>query len=148
MTDGAQTFVVFAPYASHSVTRGEELMCRDCHVIADGDGGYEGNAAVAQYLTDGTVTTTTWNDETALLEGPAGIIPLPHDWISEDGEKGALDMDFAYYLGNTTDPVTKNPAGDQWDFLKTGPDRGHMPYGTPLSEAQIQRLILDAFPDE
>jgi hypothetical protein len=148
-TDGAQTFAVFAPYAAHSVTRGEELMCRDCHVINDGNGGYEGNPALVQYLTEGTVTTTTWNDSTDLLDGPSGIIPLPHDWISETGEKGSLDMDFVYYLGNTDDLVTKNPAGDQWDFLKTGPDRGHMPYGTPLSEDQINNLILDeGFPDE
>jgi hypothetical protein len=149
-TDNAQTFVVFAPYAAHSVTKAGELMCRDCHVIPDGEGGYEGNPAVAQYLSEGTVTTTTWNSSTNLLEGPTGIIPLPHDWISETGGKGKLDMDFVYYLGNTDDPVTKNPAGDQWDFLKTGPDRGHMPYGTPLSEEQMQNLILnlDEFPDE
>ena len=155
-TDDAQTFVVFAPYASHSVTKGEDLDCLDCHVTDDGNGGYEGNPAVAQYLTEGTVTTTSWNpdpdptveDEPGLLEGPTGIIPLPHDWISEEGTKGSLDMDFVYYLGNTTDPVAKNPEGDQWDFLKTGPDRGHMPYGTPLSAEQMEDLILDAFPAE
>jgi hypothetical protein len=147
-TADAQTFAVFAPYAAHSVSRGEELRCRDCHVVEDGDGGYAGNPAVVQYLAEGTVTTTTWNDVTGLLDGPSGIIPLPHDWIAADGAKGALDMDFAYYLGNTDDPVTKNPAGDMWDFLKTGPDRGHMPYGTPLSAEQMQALILDEFPDE
>ena len=148
-TEDAQTFVVFAPYAAHSVTRGEELMCRDCHVIPDGNGGYEGNPALVQYLTEGTVTTTTWNASTRLLDGPTGIIPLPHDWISETDEKGSLDMDFVYYLGNTDDPVTKNPAGDLWDYLKTGPDRGHMPYGTPLSADQINNLILEqGFPDE
>jgi len=120
-------------------------------VIPDGNGGYDGNPAVVQYLNEGTVTTTTWNPDAGvvgMLEGPTGIIPLPHDWISETGGKGKLDMDFVYYLGNTSDPVTKNPAGDQWAFLKTGPDRGHMPYGTPLSEEQIQNLILDEFPDE
>ena len=148
-TEDVQTFVVFAPFASHSVTRGEEIMCRDCHVVSDGNGGYEGNPAIVEYLTEGTVTTTTWNPDAGvagLLEGPTGIIPLPHDWAPDQG--GALKMDFVYYLGNTTDPVTKNPAGDQWAFLKTGPDRGHMPYGTPLSEEQMQNLILDAFPDE
>ncbi len=150
-TEKAKTFVVFAPFASHSVTRGEELKCRDCHVVWDKDNKvYEGNPAVAQYLTKGTVTTTTWNPETKLLEGPSGIIPLPHDWITETGEKGVLDMDFVYWLGDTTDPVTKNPAGDQWTFLKTGPDRGHTPYGTPLSKKQMKNLILKGkkFPDE
>ena len=124
-------------------------MCRDCHVVSDDNGGYEGNPAIVEYLTEGTVTTTTWNPDAGvagLLEGPTGTIPLPHDWAPDQG--GALKMDFVYYLGNTTDPVTKNPTGDQWAFLKTGPDRGHMPYGTPLSEEQIQNLILDAFPDE
>jgi hypothetical protein len=149
-TENAQTFTVFAPYASHSVTKGEGLKCRDCHVIRV-PGGYEGNAAVVEYLTKGTVTTTVWNPGAGiagLLEGPKGIIPLPPDWISADGTKGTLDMDFAYYLGNTTNLVTKDLEGDDWAFLKTGPDRGHMPYGTPLSADQMQDLILDAFPDE
>jgi len=136
-------------------------MCRDCHVIDDGDGGYEGNPAAAQWLTNGVVETTKWNptgncvDPDAsgdgCLEGPTGIIPVPPDWLADEtGEPGtgSLQMDFVYYLGNTTDPVTKNPDGDQWAFLKTGPDRGHMPYGTPLSEGQMRRLILDDFPDE
>ena len=150
-TGDAQTFAVFAPYASHSVTKGENLRCRDCHVIPNGSGGYEGNAAVARYLTEGKVTTTVWNPDAGiagLLESPTGIIPLPPDWISECGTKGTLDMDFAYYLGNTTDAVTKDLEGDDWAFLKTGPDRGHMPYGTPLSADQMEDLILDAFPDE
>jgi hypothetical protein len=147
--EDTQTFVVFAPYAAHSVTKAEELKCRDCHVIPDGKGGYEGNPAVVQYLSEGTVTTTTWNPDAGvagLLEGPTGIIPLPHDWAPDNG--GALAMDFVHYLGNPEDDVTKNPAGDQWAFLKTGPDRGQMPYGTPLSEQQMQNLILDEFPDE
>jgi hypothetical protein len=148
-TDGAQTFTVFAPYAAHAVTKAEALMCRDCHVVPDGNGGYEGNPALAQYLTEGVVQTTQWNHETQLLEGPAGIIPLPSDWApTASGDPGSLAMDFVYYLGNTTDPVTRNPEGDQWTFLKTGPDRGHMPYGTPLSVGQMQSLILTEFPDE
>ena len=147
-TEDAKTFVVFAPYASHSVTKAETLECMDCHVKRVEGGGYEGNPALVQYLTEGKVTTTVWNPETNLLEGPNGIIPLPYDWISASGEKGALDMDFVYYLGNTTDPVTKNPAGDDWAFLKTGPDRGHMPYGSPLSDAQIQNMILSDHDDD
>jgi hypothetical protein len=109
---------------------------------------------VARYLTEGKVTTTVWNPAAGtagtagLLEGPKGIIPLPPDWSSADGTKGTLDMDFAYYRGNTTDAVTKDPEGDDWAFLKTGPDRGHMPYGTPLSKQQMQKLILNSFPDE
>lgn len=145
-TGNAQTFVVFAPYAAHSVTKAEELECLDCHVRRTGKGQFEGNPAVIQYLTEGTVTTTTWNPETKMLEGPTGIIPVPHDWAP--GEGGALEMDFVYYLGNPTDPVTKNPAGDQWAFLKTGPDRGHMPYGTPLSREQIEKLILEDEEDD
>jgi hypothetical protein len=139
-TSDVQTFAVFAPYAAHSVTRGEDLECLDCHVADDGNGGYEGNPAVAQYLTEGIVETTRWNAETNLLEGPTGIIPVPHDWTPDNG--AALKMDFVYYLGNTTDPVSKNLEGDQWDFLKEGPDRGHMPYGTPLSEDQMEKLLL------
>ena len=142
-TEDAQTFVVFAPYASHSVTRAETLECLDCHVKEAEDGGYIGNPALIEYLTQGTVTTTTWNPDAGvagLLEGPSGIIPLPYDWEPDKG--GALKMDFAYYLGNTTDPVTKNPDGDDWAFLKTGPDRGHTPYGSPLSEKQIEAMIL------
>ena len=148
-TENAKTFVVFAPFASHSVTKGEELKCRDCHVVSDGNGGYEGNPAMVQYLTEGTVTTTKWNPDASvagMLEGPSGTIPIPHDWAP--GQGGALKMDFAYYLGNTEDPVVKDPDGDEWAFLKTGPDGGHMPYGSPLSEEQIQKLILDEFPDE
>jgi hypothetical protein len=130
VTEDAQTFVVFAPYASHAVTKGESLKCRDCHLIPDGNGGYEGSAAVARYLTEGRVTTTVWNPNAGiagLLEGPKGVFPLPPDWIFADGTKGRLDMDFAYYLGNTTNLVPKDPEGDDLAFLKTGPDRGHMP---------------------
>ena len=74
------------------------------------------------------------------LEGPAGIIPVPPNWLPADG--GTLRMDFVHYLGDTTDPVTRNPAGDQWAFLKTGPDAGHMPFGSSLSVQQMNRLIL------
>lgn len=145
--DEAQTFAVFAPYAAHAVTRGENLKCRDCHVTPDGNGGYEGNPALAQYLSEGIVETTHWNTETNLLEGPTGIIPLPHDWAPDDEGGGSLAMDFVYFLGNTDAGITKNP--DEWAFLKTGPDRGQMPYGTALSEDQIDNLILDeGFPDE
>jgi hypothetical protein len=157
-TEGAQTFAVFAPYAAHAVIKGEELGCMDCHAAPDGNGGYVGNPEVVRYFTDGYVQATKWNEgancsgsdpgvdpATGCLEGPAGIIPVPHDWLPDDG--GALMMDFAYYLGNTTDPVQKNPAGDQWDFLKTGPDAGHMPYGKPLSEDQMLKLILDQIPE-
>jgi hypothetical protein len=144
-TENAQTFTVFAPYAAHAVTRGEELKCLDCHAVWNGLG-CEGNPAVCQYDNERIVETTHWNNETNLLEGPTGIIPIPPDWAPDSG--GALDMDFVYYLGNTTDPVTKNLEGDDWAFLKTGPDRGHMPYGTPLSHEQMQNLILDEFPDE
>ncbi len=52
-------------------------------------------------------------------------------------------MDLVYDLGDTTDPVTKNPAGDQWPFLNVARVRGHMPFGTPPSEVPIGGLILD-----
>jgi hypothetical protein len=117
--ENPQSFAVFAPYASHSVIKGENLRYRDCQLIPNGSQGCEGNAAVARYLTEGQVATTLWNPNpgfAGLLVGPNGIIPLSPDWISEEGTKCALDMDFAYHLGNATNPVTKDPEGDDSAF--------------------------------
>lgn len=53
------------------------------------------------------MTTITWNPDTSLLEGPAGIIPLPHDWAPQVG--GSLAMDFVYYLGKHLGPCDQEP---------------------------------------
>jgi len=47
------------------MSRGEKLACLVCHVIKIGTDPnvYDGNPAVVQYLTEGTVTTTTWNPD-------------------------------------------------------------------------------------
>jgi len=52
-TDGAQTFVVFALYAAHSVTKGEDVECLDFR----SDRNLVGNPAAIQYLTKRTITT-------------------------------------------------------------------------------------------
>ena len=77
------------------------------------------NAAIAQYNESGTMEVTQWDGK--VLQGPQGVIPVPPDWES------ALLFDF----------VASPPS---WTFFKSGADGVDMPFGTPLSESQMQSL--------
>jgi len=131
-------FYVLAPYAAHTVTRADDLECDDCHVKIKGKS-IKGNAALKEYLeTDGYITVNQWDadaGDAGMLLAPTGIIPVPPDW------RKALLFDFVYYLGDVTDPVVKDPAGTTWGVLEPETVKMHMPYGTPLTAEQMDKLI-------
>jgi hypothetical protein len=66
-----------------------------------------------------------------------GTIPVPPDWAD------ALQFDFVYWTKLPTDGVVTDADGKYWNYLKTGADMVHMPYGSPLSAEQIEKLFLD-----
>jgi hypothetical protein len=132
-------FYVLAPYVAHSVTRAEGLECNDCHVKIKGKS-IEGNAALKEYRETGHITVNQWDadaGDAGMLLAPTGIIPVPPDW------EQALLFDFAYYLGGVTDPIEPNPDGTLWGVLELEPAtvQMHMPYGTPLTQDQMDKLI-------
>jgi hypothetical protein len=55
----------------------------------------------------------------------------------------ALLFDFVYWTKQPTDAVVKDSTGAYWDYLMTGATMVHMPYGTPLSAEQIEKLIIE-----
>jgi hypothetical protein len=131
-------FYVLAPYVAHSVTRAEGLDCNDCHVKIKGKSRIEGNAAMKEYLQTGHITVNQWDTDAGaagMLLPPTGIIPVPPDW------QEALLFDFAYYLGLATDGISMDPLGTTWGVLEPETVGKHMPYGTPLTEEQMNRLI-------
>ena len=141
------SFYVLEPYVAHTIGNGTNVTCEDCHVYeAKKDGSLSGNAALISYLTTGSITANQWVPETVdddnaatygKLLAPVGTIPVPPDWAD------ALQFDFVYWTGAKTDPVVKDTSGANWNYLKTGADMVHMPYGSPLSAEQIENLILD-----
>lgn len=139
------SFYVLEPYVAHTIGDGANVTCEDCHVHQGADGSLSGNAALVGYLESGQIRANQWVPETVddgnpatfgKLLAPKGTIPVPPDWES------ALVFDFVKWTKAPTDPVVKDPLGANWDFLKTGADMVHMPYGSPLSEEQIDKLIL------
>ena len=121
-----QTFLTIAPFFGHSVTK-EGIMCDDCH----------GNAAVTEYNDTGQIVVTRWDPEaegTDRLIGPTGVIPIPPDWET------ALQFDFLDYTGEATDPINRDDNLPLWDFLKTGADGQHAPFGEPLTVDQMNAL--------
>jgi hypothetical protein len=144
------SFYVLAPFSAHTISKGTEVECLHCHVQlvpAKAKGGgrvIEGNAALASYLTNGTITVNKWvpeevDDGNPLTYGkllaPQGIIPVVPDW------KDALQFDFVYWTGLPTDPVVRDETAEKWNFLKSGADLVHMPYGSALTEEQLDRLV-------
>ena len=72
-----------------------------------------------------------------MLLAPTGIIPIPPDW------QEALLFDFAYYLHSPTDGIEQDPNAVNWGVLDLDPEGvgKHMPYGTPLTQDQMDKLI-------
>lgn len=126
-----KTFVAIAPFVGHSVTR-QGSACGDCHLQ-----GGTGNQNLKEYVDSGKITVTRWDAQAegaARLVGPTGIIPVPPDWQT------ALEFAFLQYTGADTDPINKDENLPLWDFLKTEQDGQHMPYGTPLTAEQMEKL--------
>lgn len=142
----AVSFYVIGPYVAHTISKGENVACDDCHLRVDSnDQILGGNAALAQYFTQRTMTMSRWVHESVddgnpatygVLEAPNGVIPIPEDF----GQ--ALQWDFVYWTLDPSAPVVKDSSGANWNYLKSGPNMVHMPFGTPLTNSQMQKLIL------
>jgi len=134
LTYNGQSFYVLAPYAAHSITT--DIKCTDCHLQGPKGGKAAAspkNSPINEYVETGKITVTRWDDESGLLIGTKGVIPVPPDW------KEALQFDFVVYNGDPTDPVDMDPS--KWSYLKTGADMLDMPFGQPLTERQMWHLI-------
>jgi hypothetical protein len=129
-----QSFVTITPFVAH-ITR-QASQCGDCH----------GNTHVEQYNTSGQINVTTWDDTAegaARLVGPTGVIPVPPDW------KTAMKFAFLNYTGDATIAPPGATASDDakahelalWQFLENEPDGGHIVYGEPLTQEQMNDLI-------
>ncbi len=145
------SFYVMEPYVAHSIGdgtgtgTGPKVICEDCHVNEAKDGSLTGNPALISYLDSGVIQANKWEAETlddgnpatfGKLLAPVGTIPVPPDWDT------ALLFDFVYWTKLPSDPVVKDSTGAYWDYLMTGATMVHMPYGSPLSAEQIEKLIL------
>ncbi len=115
------TFVVIAPYYSHSVEM-NAVVCEDCH----------GSQAVNEYRATGEIKVVQWNGETESLEQATGIIPVPPDYET------ALKFHYVDWDGEALDEFGK----PVWTLFKTETDAFQMirKYGSPLTEGQIQKL--------
>lgn len=111
-----KTVVGWAPFYAHTISRNAVRGCGDCH----------DNPAVAKWFRDGAIDVVTWNEGTQKLSHRKGFIPVPPNY-----DAGGLLFDFV-----DLDQV----GGSVWSFLETGPDRSHMPYGTPLTKAQMDKI--------
>jgi len=106
------SFLVFAPFYAHSVSR-NAVTCASCHSAA----------AVGEYDTTGEIQVVEWNAGTSELEYITGVIPIPPDYQT------SMLFDFVDWNGTA------------WEFMEAGPDTWQMPFGTPLTAAQMNDLI-------
>ncbi|HEY0995509.1 MAG TPA: cytochrome c3 family protein [Gemmatimonadaceae bacterium] len=112
VTYQGKAFVAIGPYYGHTIANAGR-QCNDCHGIQ----------AVRDYNLTGKITVAKWDPVQKKIIPSTGVMPVPADF-----EK-AFEMDFL---------AREN---GQWIFLKTGADRMHMLRGTPLTQAQINRLV-------
>lgn len=127
-----QTFLAMAPFFGHSITK-EDIACGDCHRQNGA-----GNANVQEYMDTGQIVVTSWDataEGAARLVGPNGVIPVPEDWQT------SLIFAFLDYTGDPTDAINGANNLPLWDFLKNGADGSHMPFGTPLTDEQMDALM-------
>lgn len=127
-----KSFVVVAPFYSHTITRAGRA-CTACHYYASSDAG---NANVREYANNGQITIAAWDGTQAganRITGPSGVIPVPTDWAD------AFQFDHLDYLG---DPSSTTTDATQWVFLKNTTDQTQMleEYSTPLTAAQMADL--------
>lgn len=111
-----KTVIGWGPFYAHTISRNAVKSCGDCH----------DNPAVAKWFEDGAIDVVTWNESTQKLTHRTGFIPVPPNY-----DAGGMLFDFV---------DLDKPAGSVWSFLERGPDRAHMPYGTPLTRAQMEKL--------
>ncbi len=132
LVNEGDTFVTIAPFHGHAITA-DGSACGDCHLQ-----GGNGNQNLVEYSDTGIITVTGWDAEAegeARLVGPNGVIPVPEDWFT------ALEFAFLDYTGNATDTINGSDNLALWDFLKIEKDGGHIVFGSPLTQEQMDKLL-------
>jgi hypothetical protein len=114
---GDNTFLVFAPFYSHTIARDAVTGCNDCH----------GNAAVTEWFddADNVIDVMVWDDVNSQFDQLQGVIPIPPDYVTK------MRFDFV---------DLDQPGGTVWSFLETGPDQFQMVFGEPLTQAQMDKI--------
>lgn len=113
---GDATVIGMAPFYAHTISRNAVTACGDCH----------SNSAVDKWFRDGAIDVVTWDAAKNKLNHRTGFIPVPPNF-----DQGGMLFDFV-----DLDQV----GGSVWSFLETGPDRMHMPYGSPLTQEQMEKI--------
>ncbi|MBM3287604.1 MAG: hypothetical protein FJY88_09700 [Candidatus Eisenbacteria bacterium] len=127
-----ETFVALAPFFGHSITKAD-IACGDCH-LQDG----AGNPRLQEYVDGGAISVTSWNaggSGAERLVGPTGVIPVTSDW------KTAFRFAFLDYIGEASDPINGPVNLPSWSYHKEEMDGGHIVYGSPLTQDQMDALI-------
>lgn len=111
--EGGNTFVAFAPFHSHSVTRDQARLCSDCH----------NNDAVQELAETGSIVVTSWNEGTGkVVQNAKGAIPVV---------EGRLEFAFVDLL----DAENKT-----WSLIGNETENTQYGYCTPLSDDQLSML--------
>jgi RNA polymerase subunit RPABC4/transcription elongation factor Spt4 len=114
--EGGNTFVAFAPFHSHSVTKDRARVCSDCH----------NNAAVQELEENGSIVVTSWNEETdKVVQNAKGAIPVVD---------GQLEFTFVD-LDNIQNKV--------WSLIGNETENTQYGYCTPLTSSQVDKLKLN-----
>ena len=108
-----ESFVVFAPFHSHSVTK-DARACSECH----------NNEAIQELKANNKIVVASWDEGTSTLTQKKGVIPVV------DGK-----MEFAYLNYDST--------SDTWSLIGTTTDNTQYGYCTPLTDEQITKLELN-----
>ena len=96
--------------------------------LAPADGGIQ---ALVADVDDHVMDIVVWNDQGTDPNGKnltyqTGVIPIPPNFL-----EGGMRFDFV---------DLDEPGGTVWSFLKTGADIYQILYGTPMTQAQMDKL--------
>jgi hypothetical protein len=125
LTHNGNSFYAIGVFHGHTVSE-EARACSDCH----------NTEIVNAYKTSGEIPVVHWDSNENKLVHTQGVIPVPPDW------QQALQLDFATYTGNTTDPLKPFDA-TKWVYQETGADGSHMLYAEPLTAEQMDKLAMN-----
>ena len=126
LTYQGKTFVAFAPYASHTITR-QGRKCHDCHANFGGR-----NAAIEAYNRSGRIPFAQLADD-GNLTWMHGVVPLPEDY------RTSFQLDFLTFDGAVSAPAGGN--GANWSSLgKERADGQQMLFASPLTRTQMDHL--------
>jgi hypothetical protein len=108
-----KTFVAIGPFSGHTITKAAR-PCADCH----------NGPAMQELAATGKIQIAKWDPATNQLVFRKGVVPIPMTF------KTTLQFDFVDKVTGTT----------TWRFLESGADDMQMLFGTPLTDAQMNKL--------